>query len=103
MLVKFTTKSYPDIVMFGDIAKKLIIMSGHSGTVPSVIMAEDVAVYRERLIKALAGIDESLISDNKQTTNDDEPVISLKQRAQPLIKLFDAAIENKDTVSWKQG
>ncbi len=103
MLVKFTTKSYPDIVMFGNVAKKLIKMTGHSGTVPSAILADEVPAYRDRLIEALAGIDEGEASNNKQTNKDGEPVISLKQRAQPLIELFDAAIENKDIVTWKQG
>lgn len=34
MLITLKTKSYADITMFGDVAIKLLQMTGHSGTVP---------------------------------------------------------------------
>jgi hypothetical protein len=43
MLVTFTTKTYPDITMFGDVATRLIKMMGASGTVPSAIDAAGVS------------------------------------------------------------
>ena len=42
MIVTFTTKAYTDITMFGDVALSLLNMMGHSGTVPSAILAADV-------------------------------------------------------------
>lgn len=53
MSVTFTTRAYADITMFGDVALTLLKMMGHSGTVPSAILAADVPAALSRL----AGID----------------------------------------------
>ena len=42
MLVTFRSKASADVVMFGDVAVRLIKLMGHSGVVPSAIFAEDV-------------------------------------------------------------
>ena len=42
MIGTFRTKEQPDIMMFGDVAIELLKMMGHSGTVPSAIVAKDV-------------------------------------------------------------
>ena len=49
MLVTFHTKSYANITMFGDVAKQLLELLGHSGTIPSAIKAEDVPAALARL------------------------------------------------------
>src|SRR5690606_27882768 len=54
MLVTFKTKAYANITMFGDVAVKLLRMMGHSGTVPSAILADDVPAALERLKAAIA-------------------------------------------------
>ena len=103
MLVKFTTKSYPDIVMFGNVASKLLKMMGHSGTVPSAIMHDDLPQYLSRLLDSLSNFEESENLDSKDVKENQEPVISLKNRAQPLIELMQSAIDNTDVVTWEQG
>ena len=52
MLVKFQTKSQATITMFGDVAVTLIKLMGHSGTVPSALLAEDVPAALARLTSA---------------------------------------------------
>ena len=42
MLVTFSCPAYADITMFGDVAIRLLKMMGHSGTVPSALLAADV-------------------------------------------------------------
>ena len=54
MLVKFQTKSQATITMFGDVAVTLIKLMGHSGTVPSALLAEDVPAALARLKVAVA-------------------------------------------------
>jgi len=54
MLVTFETKSHAPITMFGDVAVTLIKMMGHSGTVPSALLAQDVPAALERLKAAVA-------------------------------------------------
>src|SRR5690606_24478116 len=49
MLVTFSTKAHPDITMFGDVAVQLLKLAGHSGTVPSAILARDIPATLARL------------------------------------------------------
>ena len=72
MLVTFTTDAYADITMFGDVALALLKMMGHSGTVPSAIQAAE-----------------------------DEPQVSISNRALPLINLLTAAAQAGSDVMWK--
>ncbi len=53
MLVTFKSDAYADIMMFGDAALRLLKMMGHSGTVPSAILAEDVPAALDRLKRAI--------------------------------------------------
>lgn len=98
MLVTFTTKAYADITMFGDVALSFLKMMGHSGTVPSAILAVDVPAALERLKSAL-----DATSDDKpsQDTHDDEPKVSMHNRALPLLALLAAAAKDERDVMWK--
>ncbi|HDY85508.1 hypothetical protein LCGC14_0635580 [marine sediment metagenome] len=98
MLVTFTTKSYADITMFGDIAVTLLKMMGHSGTVPSAILADDVPEALSRLKSALDAQAEQTPS---QQGKDDEPPVSVHNRAVPLVELLTAAANEKSDVMWK--
>ncbi|NNJ91650.1 MAG: DUF1840 domain-containing protein, partial [Gammaproteobacteria bacterium] len=53
MLVTFSCPVYADITMFGNLAIKLLKLMGHSGKVPSALLAEDVPTALERLEAAL--------------------------------------------------
>ena len=98
MLVTFKTKAYADITMFGDIAVSLLKMMGHSGTVPSAILAEDLPAALERLTAAL---DSETGLPPVENINDDEPPVSMHIRAIPLIELLKAAIKQGADVMWE--
>jgi hypothetical protein len=96
MLVTFTTKSYADITMFGDVAVALLKMMGHSGTVPSAISAEDVPVALDRLKTAInAG------KGAQATGGKEDEAVSMANRALPLINLLTSAAKDKCDVMWK--
>jgi hypothetical protein len=98
MLVTFTTKAYADITMFGDVALSLLNMMGHSGTVPSAIMATDVPAALEQLKSALdANVEEASATN----TNDDQPKVTMHNRALTLLKLLAAAAKDECDVMWK--
>jgi hypothetical protein len=104
MLVKFMTRSHADIILFGDIALRLLRMMGHSGTVPSAIPAEDVPAALERLKKAIEAYAPAP-ADLPETAEDEdskEPAVSLKHRALPLIELFTSAVRNNNYVMWEE-
>lgn len=98
MLVTFSTEAYANITMFGDVAIKLLKMMGHSGTVPSAVMAEDVPAALNRLSAAIkaTSTDETI-----QDTDTDEPGVSLSNRALPLINLLQSAAKANTYVMWK--
>ena len=104
MLVTFTTDAYADITMFGDVAVALLKMMGHSGTVPSAILATDVPAALSRLTagieaeKAAPSVDDN---DNDENEDEDEPRVSLSTRALPLINLLTAAAQADCDVMWK--
>jgi hypothetical protein len=105
MLVKFHTKSFADITMFGDVAIKLLHMMGHSGTVPSALSADDVAPALKQLNEALASHkaanpDDESIGDDFQGDPIERPV-GLAQRAFPLVELLTAAAAAGQTVMWE--
>ena len=97
MLVTFTTEAYADITMFGDVAKTMLKMMGHSATVPGAILAADVPEALRRLTTA---VETENASQPVEVDDDDEPVISLSHRALPLIKLLTAAAKAGKNVMW---
>ena len=102
MLVTFSCPAHADITMFGDVATRLLTLMGHSGTVPSALAAEDVQAALERLQAALEveGGETSPEPKASAKKEDDEPVITLGQRAWPLIQLLRAAAKAKCNVMW---
>ena len=42
MLVTFRSNAWGNVTMFGDVAVTLLKMMGHSGTVPSTLLARDI-------------------------------------------------------------
>ncbi|HVJ30794.1 MAG TPA: DUF1840 domain-containing protein [Gammaproteobacteria bacterium] len=105
MLVTFRTKAYANITMFGDVAKQLLELLGHSGTIPSAIKAEDVPAALARLEAALEQRRAAEAADVPEGDRDrddyDAPrKVTLSQRAVPLLELLRAATANKADVMW---
>ena len=98
MLVTFSTNAYADITMFGDVALALLKMMGHSGTVPSAILAADVPAALSRLT---AGIEAAKAAPSVDDEDEDEPQVSISNRALPLINLLTAAAQAGSDVMWK--
>lgn len=104
MLVTFTTKAYADITMFGEVARAMLRMMGHSDTVPGAILADDVPGALESLKKSVESISatqaESASKDGARDEGDERPV-SIAHRAFPLIELLTAAARQHVDVMWK--
>jgi hypothetical protein len=104
MLVTFRTKAYANITMFGDVAKQLLELMGHSGTIPSAINAEDVPAALARLETAIAQRQaagaEARVDDRAGDDYDAPRKVTLAQRALPLLELLRAAAAKKADVMW---
>ena len=96
MLVTFSTDAYADITMFGNVAIRMLKMMGHSGTVPSAILAEDIPAALSRLNAAInAGKGAAPVD------NGDDEAVSMSNRALPLIALLAAAAKAKTDIMFK--
>ena len=75
-------------------------MMGHSGTVPSALLAADVQAALGRLEAAIEADEQLPESEESAQGEDDEPAVSLPHRALPLIELLRAAAKAKCNVMW---
>ncbi len=91
MLVTFRCDSSVNVTYFGDIAVQLLKLMGHTGTVPSALLADDVALSRQNLQKAV---------DQARAHPEDSPKVSLVNRALPLLALLESAEKNHCNVLW---
>ncbi len=100
MLVTFSCPAYADITMFGEVAVRLLNLMGHSGTVPSALLAANVQAALERLEAAVEA--DKQLSQPKESAEgeDDEPAVTLSHRALPLIELLKAAAKAECNIMW---
>jgi Domain of unknown function (DUF1840) len=98
MLVTFSTDAYASITLFGDVAIGMLKMMGHSGTIPSAILAEDIPAALARLT---AAIDAKHVSPPVKNRDTDETAVSMANRALPLINLLAAAAKANVNVMWQ--
>src|SRR5690242_5181421 len=100
MLVRFDSE-VGSVTMFGDIAVKLLKMMGHSGTVPSALLAADIGPALQRLKAAVGSVPEEKSQRPGSDGDDKQPNVSLKQRAFPLIELLERAAERGNVdITW---
>ena len=90
MLVTFRSKHHASVTMFGAVAQQLLKMMGHSGTVPSALLADE-------LPQALARL-QAVLQNQPDVIKESDVPLSL--RAQPLIQLLTNAIAEADDVVW---
>jgi len=105
MLITFKTPAYADITMFGDVAKALIKMMGHSGTIPGAILAEDVPKALQTLRAAVAHNPNAPLNPHRDDDDEDaarSESVSLAKRALPLLELLEAAAREEKHVMWDQ-
>ena len=103
MLIKFKTDAYADIIMFGDVARQLLKMMGHSGTIPGAILAPDVSNALDRLKRAIESAKSAEQPPNQERGDENEQAsVRLSYRALPLIELLTAAAKKKRDVMWEK-
>jgi len=91
MLVTFRCDASVNVIFFSDIAVRLLKLMGHSGTIPSALLAEDVAQARQSLQKSI---------DDARAHPEDTPGVSIVHRALPLLALLEAAERDQCDVLW---
>ena len=103
MLITFSCDAYENITMFGDVALRLLKIMGHSGTVPSALLWEQIPEALAQLKHAIA-LEKTRSNQPRSATaeaGDKESDISLSHRALPLIAMLEAAQKKKCDVLWR--
>lgn len=100
MFVTFSCHAYENITYFNDVAKQLLLLMGHSGTIPGAIKSENVSNALHNLQNGLEKIKNKEKSLADDEGGEQEPQISLVKRAVPLIYLLQAAIKKDCDVLW---
>jgi len=108
MLITFSTKVSADITMFGEVAVELLKLMGQTGVIPGALLGPDIPSALERLQQAIAVVgarpsgnpppDPKAEDDDRAAT----PLVSLRQRAVPLVQLLEAAAREKADVTWRE-
>ena len=97
--VTFKSKAYANILMFGDVAAKMLEMMKFGSSIPGAIDTEDVAAALQNLERALAGVPQQ--GEAADDADEDRPTVNLHTRAMPLLELLRAAIADETFVRWE--
>ena len=110
MLVKFSSR-HGQLLMLGESAVSLVRLGGHSGTVPSAVLARDLPAFLARLRAGLEVHGDELspapspASPSDKDREEDEPrerPISLRLRAVPLLDMIETAIKRESDLMWER-
>jgi hypothetical protein len=90
--------------MFGGVALKLIKLMGRTETVPSAIEPEDIP-QALKMLRAGIAADDAAPKEGEVEDSDDETeeLVSIHNRALPLIELLQAAHKENVPVMWEEG
>jgi len=102
MLVTFSCPAHPDIIIFGDLAVRLLKLMGRSSTVPSALLAEDVKAALQRLESAMKEVRQLPESEASALCWGDGSELILPHQALPIIKLLKVARKTKCHVIWER-
>jgi hypothetical protein len=107
MIVTFKSAASGDVIMFGDVAKRMMELMGKNVTDQGIVTVEQLPDALARLRAAVAADKANRVDDNDDESNHQSgggrnagPAVSLTQRATPLIELLDWSLKKKKPVTW---
>ncbi len=97
MPITFKSKSGASILMLDAIGQQMLEMLNFGDRVPGAIVAEDLPKALDNLVTAL----DALPPPDPELEDEDNPKVSLKTRALPLIQLIEASITDDEHLRWE--
>lgn len=111
MLITFSSRTGPDVLMFGHVANRLLKMMGKAPTSEGIVTVEQIPEVLALLRRAVdtshsaAAKAQAAAEHTNQTQDQDgdnrRPPISLAQRAHPLIELLERSQRAGKPVLWE--
>lgn len=109
MLIKFKSEGAGDVLMFGDVARKLVEIMGKEPEDKGVITFEQLPAAIARLRQAIEDdkaarrgqppAEEEDEADDEQARKKRDPV-GVARRALPLLELLEHALREEEPVTW---
>jgi hypothetical protein len=112
MIVKFSTR-HGQITLLGESAVTLLKLAGHTGTVPSAVLAADLPAFLKKLraelevhgdeLSPLPVAEPPADEQDEEDRRDQPAAVSLRKRAVPLIEMIETAIARGSDLMWERG
>ncbi|OED43020.1 hypothetical protein AB833_04790 [Chromatiales bacterium (ex Bugula neritina AB1)] len=101
MLLELQGEKTGSIIMFDDIAIRLLKMMGQSGNSEGAVREADVPAALDQLKQSLAGLPGNNDPEVNSANDNNEPEVSIHTRAAPLIDLLEHCISKGGYFMWK--
>ena len=108
MITTFCSKASGDVIMFGDVAARMLAHMGKLAGTQGIVTVE-------QLPTAIAGLEAAVSAEKEELKSTDpeelplfemapdgsrRPWVSLRQRATPLLELMQRSLKKKVVVTW---
>lgn len=107
MIVVFQSKAAGDVIMFGDVALRLLELMGKTPEPKGILTVEQLPDAIARLRAAIeadkaqrAGVNDDDLPQSEAGAHGRRPFVSLAQRAAPLLELLQWALRKEKPVVW---
>ena len=103
MIVTFKSPAAGDVIMFGDVAKRMMQIMGKDVTDKGIITVEQLPDAIDRLNAAVAAdkAQRAGVTDDEQAADGSKSTfVSLAQRAVPLLELLQWSLKKNKPVVW---
>lgn len=103
MIVTFKSSASGDVIMFGDVAQRMMEIMGKAPGNTGIVTAEQLPGAIEALRAAIAADkaqQKNSNSDDEDTRSPQGRAITLSQRAVPLLELLEWSLKRKVPVTW---
>lgn len=99
MIVTFKSSASGDVIMFGDVAQRMLEIMGKEAGEKGIVTVEDLPDAIARLHAAIAA-DKASPRAEKAGDDGEREFIGLAQRAVPLLELFELSLKKNRPVTW---
>lgn len=108
MIITFQSPASGDVIMFGDVAKRMMELMGKEPSDKGIVTVEQLPEAIARITAAIeedrrarAGTDpDALPQTEKAEGGGTRPYVTLSQRALPLLELLEWSLKKKKPVVW---
>ena len=105
MIVTFQSAAAGDVIMFGDVANRLMVVMGKSADAKGIVTVEQLPDAIAKLQAAIAAdkAERAGVADEDMPQTEaggKRPFVSLAQRATPLLELLQWAAKKGKPVVW---